>query len=113
MNKINGKITNITGCISTNRLTIDIETSDEISLTELIGKDVEVSIKEKEESSTEQKIKESLEKKGCEKYIKKEDRICGDKFGYREGEVRDYVKNKTYFDIWLCEKCASKEAKKK
>lgn len=56
MNKITGNIKSINGCKYGNTLSIEIETSDEISLTELIGKDVEVTLlreKIKEKTSVE------------------------------------------------------------
>ena len=42
MKKINGIITSLGGCNITKNLSIGIESSDEISLTELIGKKVEI-----------------------------------------------------------------------
>ena len=44
--------------------------------------------------------------KSCGKFIKKEDRRCGNKYGYHKDEKRHYVKEKTYFDIWLCPSCS-------
>jgi hypothetical protein len=46
--------------------------------------------------------------KGCRKYIKIQDRHCGDKYGYYKEEERSYIKNKTGYDIWLCDKCENK-----
>ena len=54
------------------------------------------------------KVKQNTEEKGCGKYIKSEDRSCGDCYGYRENEERPYVKKKGNFDKWLCKKCSSK-----
>lgn len=48
---------------------------------------------------------EQQDKKGCNKYFEDEDRSCGDKYGYHDDEIRKYIKKKSSFDIWLCEKC--------
>ena len=39
---------------------------------------------------------------GCGKYYKEKDRICGNKYGYKNNEKRSYIKKKTSFDIWIC-----------
>lgn len=56
MKRISGNIRAINGCKYGNTLSIEIETSDEISLTELIGRDVEVCLLE--EASAEKTAEE-------------------------------------------------------
>ncbi len=44
MKKIKGQVRSINGCIVGNTISVEIDTSDEFSLTELIGKNVEVTL---------------------------------------------------------------------
>ena len=43
--------------------------------------------------------------RGCGKYLEKDDRTCGDNYGYYQNEKRSYIKKSRDYDIWLCPKC--------
>ena len=72
MKKINGTIISLSGCNVTKHLSVGIESSDEISLTELIGKKVEIILVEEKpvEVTFPEKAEEGLiSKTGCGKSL--------------------------------------------
>ena len=77
-----------------------------------VGLEIDVSGVNVKEKKVNQKTYEEIKNRnnGCEKSFKKEDRTCGDSYGYRKDEKRNYIKGKNSFDIWLCNKCVKEDS---
>ena len=97
MKKINGTIISLSGCNVTKHLSVGIESSDEISLTELIGKKVEKILLE------EKPVEVTFPEKAEEGLISKSG--CGNRLG-----VNGFCGSEEYpfCGNVLCKKCQAK-----